>query len=194
MPQSATGPAWLVLPTYNEAENIEAFLDAARAKLPTSAHVLIVDDSSPDGTGEIADRLAERHENVSVLHRPRKGRARPRLHRRLPAGALPRAAPRWCWRWTPTSPTTRPTCRGCWMRRERADLVIGSRYVAGRRSLRLGHAAPGDQPRRQRLRAVRARGRGARPDRRLQVLSPRGAGGGSTSTRSRRTAMPSRWR
>jgi dolichol-phosphate mannosyltransferase len=60
---------WLVLPTYNEAENIEAFVAAARAKLPATARVLIVDDSSPDGTGEIADRLAAEHDEVSVLHR-----------------------------------------------------------------------------------------------------------------------------
>jgi dolichol-phosphate mannosyltransferase len=72
MPQSDRGPAWLVLPTYDEAENIEAFVEAARAKLPGAARVLIVDDSSPDGTGEIAERLAARHENVSVLHRPVK--------------------------------------------------------------------------------------------------------------------------
>jgi dolichol-phosphate mannosyltransferase len=64
--------AWLVLPTYNEAENVEAFVEAARAKLPAAARVLIVDDSSPDGTGEIAERLAARHENVEVLHRARK--------------------------------------------------------------------------------------------------------------------------
>jgi dolichol-phosphate mannosyltransferase len=68
----ATGPAWLVLPTYNEAENVEAFVAAALEKLPSSAQVLIVDDSSPDGTGEIAERLAERHENVDVLHRQYK--------------------------------------------------------------------------------------------------------------------------
>jgi dolichol-phosphate mannosyltransferase len=63
---------WLVLPTYNEAENIEAFVAAARAKLPSTAHVLIVDDGSPDGTGAIADRLAADHDNVGVLHRPLK--------------------------------------------------------------------------------------------------------------------------
>ena len=66
------GPAWLVLPTYNEAENLEPLVEAVRAKLPPSAQVLIVDDSSPDGTGEVADRLASRHENVEVLHRPHK--------------------------------------------------------------------------------------------------------------------------
>ncbi|HEV7769411.1 MAG TPA: polyprenol monophosphomannose synthase [Solirubrobacterales bacterium] len=64
--------AWLVLPTYNEAENVEAFVAAVREKLPASAQVLIVDDNSPDGTGTIADRLAEQHENVEVLHRPSK--------------------------------------------------------------------------------------------------------------------------
>jgi len=72
MTESAAGPAWLVLPTYDEAENVEPLVEAARAKLPPGAQVLIVDDSSPDGTGEIADRLAARHENVQVLHRPRK--------------------------------------------------------------------------------------------------------------------------
>lgn len=68
----APGPAWLVLPTYNEAGNIEPFVDAVLAKLPESARVLIVDDNSPDGTGEIADRLATEHKSVTVLHRPRK--------------------------------------------------------------------------------------------------------------------------
>jgi dolichol-phosphate mannosyltransferase len=72
MTESAAGPAWLVLPTYNEAENVEPLVEAARAKLPPGAQVLIVDDSSPDGTGALADRLAARHENVHVLHRPRK--------------------------------------------------------------------------------------------------------------------------
>jgi dolichol-phosphate mannosyltransferase len=72
MTESHAGPAWLVLPTYNEAENVEPLVEAARAKLPPGAQVLIVDDSSPDGTGRVADRLAERHENVQVLHRRRK--------------------------------------------------------------------------------------------------------------------------
>jgi dolichol-phosphate mannosyltransferase len=68
------GPArvWLVLPTYDEAENLEAFVDAVLAVLPSSRRILIVDDSSPDGTGEIADRLAGEHEEIEVLHRPRK--------------------------------------------------------------------------------------------------------------------------
>src|SRR5680860_212858 len=69
---SAPGPAWLILPTYNEAANLEPFVEAVRAKLPGTARILIVDDNSPDGTGEIADRLAAEGDTVSVLHRPRK--------------------------------------------------------------------------------------------------------------------------
>jgi dolichol-phosphate mannosyltransferase len=72
MTESQRGPAWLVLPTYNEAENVEPFVEAVRGKLPPGAQVLVVDDSSPDGTGEIADRLAARHEDVQVLHRRSK--------------------------------------------------------------------------------------------------------------------------
>jgi dolichol-phosphate mannosyltransferase len=67
------GTAWLVVPTFNEAENIESLVDAARAALggviPGAFRILIVDDGSPDGTGAIADRLAERHDDVQVLHR-----------------------------------------------------------------------------------------------------------------------------
>lgn len=68
----ANGPLWLVLPTYNEAANLERILAAIRPRLPDRRRVLIVDDSSPDGTGEIADRLAAAHDDVEVLHRTRK--------------------------------------------------------------------------------------------------------------------------
>jgi dolichol-phosphate mannosyltransferase len=67
------GPPWLILPTYDEAENVEAIVTAALAVLeraaPEGHRVLIVDDDSPDGTGRIADRLAAEHEAVEVLHR-----------------------------------------------------------------------------------------------------------------------------
>jgi dolichol-phosphate mannosyltransferase len=66
------GPVWVVLPTYNEATNIERLVTAVRAKLPASARVLIVDDNSPDGTGEIAARLAQEDGAVHCLHRPAK--------------------------------------------------------------------------------------------------------------------------
>jgi len=68
------GPAWLVLPTYNEAENLEAVVAAAIGVLGRAARdgfaILVVDDASPDGTGDIADRLCAAHPEVQVLHRP----------------------------------------------------------------------------------------------------------------------------
>jgi dolichol-phosphate mannosyltransferase len=69
------GPAWLILPTYNERENLESLIDAARRALATAPEgfrILVVDDNSPDGTGELADELAGRFEEVQVLHRAGK--------------------------------------------------------------------------------------------------------------------------
>jgi dolichol-phosphate mannosyltransferase len=63
---------WVILPTYNEAENLERIVGAVLEQLPPSGRVLVVDDNSPDGTGEIADRLAAGDESVAVLHRERK--------------------------------------------------------------------------------------------------------------------------
>jgi dolichol-phosphate mannosyltransferase len=66
--------AWLIMPTYDEAENIEpivyAALEVLECAAPDAHRILIVDDSSPDGTGELADRLAAEHTAVEVLHRP----------------------------------------------------------------------------------------------------------------------------
>ena len=68
-----TGPPWLILPTYDEAENIEAIVRAADAVLaraaPEGHRILVVDDGSPDGTGRIADRLALELPALAVLHR-----------------------------------------------------------------------------------------------------------------------------
>ncbi|MEA2361782.1 MAG: dolichol-phosphate mannosyltransferase [Thermoleophilaceae bacterium] len=67
--------AWLILPTYNEAQNLEPMV---RAVLPQLAQggatptILVVDDASPDGTGQIADRLAAELPQVQVLHRTSK--------------------------------------------------------------------------------------------------------------------------
>jgi dolichol-phosphate mannosyltransferase len=60
------------LPTYNERENLEAMVSALREVLPDDGRILVIDDNSPDGTGEIADRLAGELEHVDVLHRARK--------------------------------------------------------------------------------------------------------------------------
>jgi len=70
------GAAWLVLPTYNESENIRRIVAAAGEVLANcdldGFKVLIVDDNSPDGTGEIAEQLKESLGYVEVLHRDRK--------------------------------------------------------------------------------------------------------------------------
>lgn len=129
LPPETPGPAWLVLPTYNEADNIEAFTEAVRAKLPASARILIVDDNSPDGTGEIADRLAAESETIEVLHRPRKEGLGPAyiagFKRALAAGAgrvLEMDSD------FSHDPAYLPRLLEAG---EKADLAIGSRYVAG---------------------------------------------------------------
>ncbi len=117
------------LPTYNELENLERMLRALREVLPPDGGVLVVDDGSPDGTGELADRLAGEIPNVAVLHRERKEGLGPAyvagFRRALADGAElvfemdcdfshdPRDVPRLL------------------AAVEEADLVLGSRYVAG---------------------------------------------------------------
>jgi dolichol-phosphate mannosyltransferase len=66
---------WVCLPTYDERENLAPLVDALAgvfAELEPGSRLLVIDDASPDGTGEEADRLASQHEFVDVLHRPRK--------------------------------------------------------------------------------------------------------------------------
>jgi dolichol-phosphate mannosyltransferase len=67
---------WLIIPTYNEAVNLERIVTAARAELvravPGGFRILVVDDNSPDGTGAIADSLAVAGDDLEVLHRPGK--------------------------------------------------------------------------------------------------------------------------
>ena len=121
--------SWLVLPTYNEAENIERFVAAVREKLPDSARILIVDDNSPDGTGGIADRLADADERVAVLHRASKEGLGPAyiagFRRALAEGAdliLEMDSD------FSHDPAYLPRLLEA---AKRADLVIGSRYVPG---------------------------------------------------------------
>src|SRR6185437_11448144 len=64
--------ATVCLPTYDEQENLERMLRALGASLRPGDRVLVVDDNSPDGTGELADRLAAELGFVDVLHRERK--------------------------------------------------------------------------------------------------------------------------
>jgi dolichol-phosphate mannosyltransferase len=117
------------LPTYNERENLEAMVRALGDVLPPQALVLVVDDGSPDGTGDLAERLAEGLAFVRVLHRPVKEGLGPAyvagFRHALELGADfvvqidcdfshdPRDVPRLV------------------AAAEDADLAIGSRYVSG---------------------------------------------------------------
>jgi dolichol-phosphate mannosyltransferase len=124
--------AWLILPTYNEAVNIEPFVRAVLPELAEAAtehRILIVDDNSPDGTGRIADALAAELEPVEVLHRP----AKQGLGVAYLAGfehALDRGAELVLEMDSDFShsPADVPRLVAA---AERADLVLGSRYVPG---------------------------------------------------------------
>ncbi|MFH8341672.1 polyprenol monophosphomannose synthase [Streptomyces sp. AM6-12] len=65
------GTALVIIPTYNEAENIKTIVGRVRKAVP-EAHVLIADDNSPDGTGKLADELAAADDHVQVMHRKGK--------------------------------------------------------------------------------------------------------------------------
>ena len=62
---------WIALPTYNERENLEPLLAAVLEQLP-DARVLVIDDGSPDGTGDLADRLSNADRRIEVMHRVSK--------------------------------------------------------------------------------------------------------------------------
>jgi len=124
----AQGSAWLVLPTYEEAGNIEQIVRRALESMPEGSRVLVVDDNSPDGTGEIAERLAAELP-VEVLHRAGKeGLASAYI-----AGfrhALERGAGLVLQMDSDFSHDP-ADLRRLIEASERADLVLGSRYVAG---------------------------------------------------------------
>src|SRR5690348_3798515 len=61
----------VIVPTYNERDNLVPLVERVLA-LPVLADLLVVDDNSPDGTGQLADELAQRHPQLHVLHRPAK--------------------------------------------------------------------------------------------------------------------------
>jgi dolichol-phosphate mannosyltransferase len=122
--------AWLILPTYNEAANVEPIVRSARAQLRDGDHILIVDDNSPDGTGALADALAAEIAGVEVLHRPGKqGLGRAYLagfERALAAGAdyvLEMDAD------FSHDPADLPRLIAA--AEQGSDLVLGSRYVDG---------------------------------------------------------------
>ena len=126
----AAAQAWIVLPTYNEAENLEPISTAILVALPGST-LLVVDDGSPDGTGDIADGMAAADPRIRVLHRSTKaglGRAYLAGFRvALDGGASAVVQMDADWSHDPEvlPELVAPIEDGS------ADLVIGSRYVAG---------------------------------------------------------------
>ena len=135
-PATANGPGqigdgtWVVLPTYEEAENLPTISAAILAALP-AATLLVVDDNSPDGTGDLADGMAAENPRVRVHHRPGKaglGRAYLDGFRvALAGGARSVVQMDADWSHDPAvlPALIAPVVGG------RADLVIGSRYVRG---------------------------------------------------------------
>jgi dolichol-phosphate mannosyltransferase len=116
------------LPTYNERENLEPMLRALGAH---GVSVVVIDDHSPDGTGELADRLAQELEYVEVLHRPTKDGLGPAYlagFRRALAGGAERILEMDCdFSHDPADvPRLIAATAG-------ADLALGSRYVRGGR-------------------------------------------------------------
>jgi len=124
----STDRVLVIVPTYNEAENLERILGRLAESVPT-AHALVVDDGSPDGTGELADKLAALDPRVHVLHRTAKSG----LGRAYVAG----------FQWARErgydvvvemdadgshAPEQLPRILAAL---ENADLVLGSRYVTG---------------------------------------------------------------
>lgn len=120
--------ALLVLPTYNEAANINEVVERALAATP-QIDVMIVDDNSPDGTGKIADAIAGEQPRVTVMHRPGKGGLGPAYIAGFTDG-LRRGYDAFIEMDSDLSHDPADLARFV-AAAERADLVIGSRYVPG---------------------------------------------------------------
>jgi dolichol-phosphate mannosyltransferase len=121
--------AIVCLPTYDERENLEPMVRALGAVLGPDDRVLVIDDSSPDGTGEIADRLAAELAWVDVLHRPRKeglGRAYLDGFQRALAEGAELVLELDCDFSHDPADVPRLIAAA-----DAADLVLGSRYVSG---------------------------------------------------------------
>ena len=133
------GGVWVTLPTYNEAENIVRMLETLINVFTTAdidGHVLVVDDGSPDGTGATADRMAAEHPRIHVLHRTTKEGIGPAyiagFRYALDAGAQLIVEMDCDFSHDPYALPTLIDAA------EDADLVLGSRYVAGGGTRRWG--------------------------------------------------------
>jgi dolichol-phosphate mannosyltransferase len=122
--------ATICLPTYDERENLEPMVRALAEVLPPGGRVLVIDDASPDGTGEIADRLAAELPWLDVLHRERKdglGRAYVAGFRRALADGAELVLEMDC----DFSHDPRDVPRLIAAVEAGADVALGSRYVPG---------------------------------------------------------------
>ena len=132
-PEPMRTPVWTVIPTYNEAENIERIVRAAAQELqqivPGAYYILVVDDDSPDGTGRTADELARELAEVEVLHRQAKtglGHAYLDGFARALAGGA-----EWVIEMDADFSHDPSYLGDLLAATEEADLVLGSRYVPG---------------------------------------------------------------
>jgi dolichol-phosphate mannosyltransferase len=122
--------AVICLPTYNESLTLEPMLRALREVLPEGGRVLVIDDNSPDGTGELADRLARELGYVDVLHRERKEGLGPAYlagFRRALAGGAELVLEMDC----DFSHDPKDVPRLIAAVEQGADVALGSRYVPG---------------------------------------------------------------
>ncbi len=125
-------PIRVVLPTYNEADNLESIVAAVLAAAPEGTGILVVDDASPDGTGELADRLAAADPRIDVLHRREKRGLGPAYVAGF-GRALASGAERIVQMDADFShdPADVPRLIAATMDGAGADLALGSRYVEG---------------------------------------------------------------
>ena len=182
----------VIIPTYNERENLPLIVGRVHAARP-EVDVLVVDDGSPDGTGELADELSLADpDRVHVMHRTEQGRPRRRIPRGFRLGPRQRLLG-----------AGRDGCRRLARPEELyrlldavdagADLAIGSRYVPGGDRAQLAATADGAVATRQRLLPRIAGRRRQRHHRRLPGVPARGAARRSISQPSTRRATASRW-
>ena len=164
----------VIIPTFLEAENIADVLGQVRAVAP-QVDILVVDDSSPDGTADLARAAAEELGRIDVLSRPSKGGlggAYAGFQR-----ASPRATRSSC-RWTPTCPTRPTGSRPCSPRSTTGPTSPSAPLHRGRRHRQLAAGADRAVPGRQLLRLERARPRCAGRHRRVPGLPGRHPGDG----------------
>ena len=138
---SASARFLVCVPTYDERENLERMIEAlaaVREQPDATGDVLVIDDSSPDGTGALADELAASGRGCTCC----TGRARRASGGRISTASAgrSRATTTTCSRWTATSRTTRPPCPRCSRRRAAAPISCSARATARAGASRTGAA------------------------------------------------------